>query len=202
MLSTKASNRIEIITIDDNLAEPDGSLTLTLLDRDEYDLSVDSSVRVTISDSVDRQQRVEDISIASQDILPEMTGALGARTLGFTSDRISNAFASKGLSSTFLYNGKQDLTELIEVGGEAINDNSMTLREVLGSSSFAISLFPETDGPSMATIWGLGDYRDLKSTERSNSRSWDADVFTGHLGLDALVGQGLLVGISAGNYRI
>ena len=126
-----------------------------------------------------------------------MTGAIASRTLGFTSDRISNAFASKGVASTFMYNGKQDLTELIEVGGEAINGNSMTLREVLGSSSFAISLFPETDRPSMATIWGLGDYRDISSAEGSDAGSWDADVFTGHLGLDAMVGQGLLVGISA-----
>ena len=30
----------------------------------------------------------------------------------------------------------------------------------------------------------------------SNSHSWDADVFAGHLGLDAMVGQGLLIGIS------
>ena len=58
-------------------------------------------------------------------------------------------------------------------------------------------LFPETKGPSMATIWGLGDYRDMASGEGLDSRSWDADVFTGHLGLDAMVGQGMLVGISA-----
>ena len=75
-----------------------------------------------------------------------------------------------------------------------MNFDSMTLREVLGSSSFALSLFPETDGPSMATIWGIGDYRDIDSV--GSSRSWDADVFTGHLGLDAMVGQGLLIGIS------
>ena len=73
----------------------------------------------------------------------------------------------------------------------------MTIREVLGSSSFAISLFPEAEGPSMATIWGLGDYRGMASGEGLASRSWDADVFTGHLGLDAMVGQGLLVGITA-----
>ena len=194
---SQPNSLVEIITVDDTTAERDGSLTLTLLDSQTYVLTDLSSARVAISDSADRQQRVEDISSATQDVQAEMTGALGARTLGFTSDRISNAFASKGVASTFMYNGKHDLTELIEIGGEAINGNSMTLREVLGSSSFAISLFPETDGPSMATIWGLGDYRDLKSTESSNSHSWDADVFTGHLGFDAMVDQGLLVGISA-----
>ena len=189
--------QVEIATINDTYAEQDGALTLTLLDRDTYDLADQSNARVVVSDLADRQQRVEDISQASQDILPDMTGALAARTLGFTSDRISNAFVSKGIASTFNYNGNESLTSILTAGGEALNSDSMTLREVLGSSSFAISLFPEAEGPSMATIWGLGDYRDMASGEGLDSRSWDADVFTGHLGLDAMVGQGMLVGISA-----
>ena len=35
-----------------------------------------------VSDLADRQQRVEEISLASQDILPDMTGAIAAHTLG------------------------------------------------------------------------------------------------------------------------
>ena len=189
--------QVEFATTDDTLAEQDGALTLTLLAGRNYELSDQSSARVIISDQADRQQRVEDISLASQDILPDMTGAIAARTLGVASDRIGEAFSSTGVASKFMYDGKQDLTELLTVGGEALNGNSMTLREVLGSSSFAISLFPEAEGPSMATIWGLGDYRGMASGEGLGSRSWDADVFTGHLGLDAMVGQGMLVGISA-----
>ena len=37
----------------------------------------------------------------------------------------------------------------------------------------------------------------MSSEEGLESRSWDADVFTGHFGLDAMVGPELLVGISA-----
>ena len=188
--------QVEIATINDIYSEQDGALTLTLLDRDTYDLADQSNARVVVSDLADRQQRVEDIILAAQDVQIEMTGAIAARTLGLTTERISEAFASSGVSSSFNYNGNESLTSLLTAGGEALNRSSMTLREVLGSSSFAISLFPEAEGPSMATIWGLGDYRDVKSTEGS-SRSWDADVFTGHLGLDAMVGQGMLVGISA-----
>ena len=194
---SQQSAQVEFATTDDTLAEQDGALTLTLLARRNYELSDQSSARVIISDQADRQQRVEDISSASQDILPDLTGAIAARTLGVASDRIGEAFSSTGIASKFMYDGKQDLTELLTLGGEALNGNSMTLREVLGSSSFAISLFPEAEGPSMATIWGLGDYRGMASGEGLDSRSWDADVFTGHLGLDAMVGNGLLVGISA-----
>ena len=189
-------SQVKIATVDDAIAEANGALTLTLIKRDEYELGDPFQARVVISDLADRQQRVEDLSIASQDILPDMTGAIAARTLGIASDRIGSAFSGSGGSTTFNYNGDEDLTALIEVGGEALNAGSITFREVLGHSSFAISLFPETQGGNLATIWGLGDYRDLNSGEGLESRSWDADVFTGHLGLDTRVGQELLVGIT------
>ena len=65
---------VEIATIDDIYAEQDGALTLTLLAGRAYELSDQISARVVISDLADRQQRVEEISLASQDILPDMTG--------------------------------------------------------------------------------------------------------------------------------
>ena len=126
-----------------------------------------------------------------------MTGAIAAHTLGIASNRIGEAFSSTGVVSNFNYDGNENLTSLIEAGGEAINAGSTTLREVFSNSLFAISLFPEADRPSMATIWGLGDSRDMSSGSGLGTRSWDADVFTGHLGLDAMVSQGLLVGITA-----
>ena len=141
LIATQQSAMVEFATVDDNIAEQNGTFTLTLLDGDTYDLTVQSSARVVISDLVDRQQRVEDISLASQDILPEMTGAIAARTLGVATDRIGDALSNSGAPSTFMYNGKQTLTELLTAGGEAINADSMTLRNVLGSSSFAIGLF-------------------------------------------------------------
>ena len=190
-------SQVEITTVDDAIAEADGALILTLIKRDDYDLVEPFQAGVVISDLLDRQQQVADLSLASQDILPDMTGAIAARTLGIASNRIGNAFSGPGGTSTFNYNGNENLTSLIEAGGEALNAGSIRLREVLGHSSFTISLFPETQGLSLATIWGIGDYRDLNSGEGLESRAWDADVFTGHIGLDTRVGQELLVGITA-----
>ena len=102
------------------MARQDGALTLTLLAGRYYELSDHSSARVVISDLADRKRRVEDISLASQDILPDMTGAIAARTLGVASDRIGEAFSSSGVSSTFNYNGNESLTSILTAGGEGL----------------------------------------------------------------------------------
>ena len=189
--------QIQVNTIDDTLAEQDGAVTLTLMDSDSYSLSDQSSARVVISDLVDRQQRVDEITQASQDILPEITGSIGARTLGIATQRIATAFSESGGLSTFNYDGNQDLTKILTAGGESLNDSTLTLRNVLGSSSFAVNLLPETENLSLATVWGIGDLRDLKSINSSSQRSWNGDIFTGHLGIDSKIGNGMLTGISA-----
>ena len=195
--ATRKVVRIGISTIDDNLAEQDGALTLSLLDGNSYILSEQNSTRVVISDLADRQRRIAEITTATQDILPEMTGQIASNTLGIASERIDQAYSVSGGLSTFSYDGNEDPTSILTASGEAINTDSMTIREVLGSSSFAISLYPESQGTNLATIWGIGDYSNTTSKDRTNTRSWDSDVFTGHLGIDTKIGQGLLVGISA-----
>ena len=49
--ASQLSTQVEIATINDTYAEQDGALTLTLLDRDTYELTDQSSARVIISDS-------------------------------------------------------------------------------------------------------------------------------------------------------
>ena len=188
--------QIEITTIDDTLAEQDGALTLTLIDGDFYNLSDQNFAKIIISDLVDRQQRVKDLTLANQAILPEITGAIGARTLGITTDRIEQAFSNSNGVSTFTFDGNQDLTTILTSSGEALNKNSMTLQDYLGNSSFAIGLYPENESTNLATVWGIGDIRDLNSRNNLTQSSWDGDIFTGHLGIDTMVGQNLLAGIS------
>ena len=47
------------------------------------------------------------------------------------------------------------------------------------------------------TVWGIGDYQDLNSNTSSNSQAWSGDVFTGQFGIDALITQEFLTGLSA-----
>ena len=47
------------------------------------------------------------------------------------------------------------------------------------------------------TIWGLGDYQNLSSIGDGKAFDWSGDLFMGHFGIDALIRDGLLAGISA-----
>ena len=197
-LQSQKTVEVNFRTLDDDIAEADGQIEVYIIISPTYEIvSGAGQARIIISDLVDRQQRIEEITQASQDILPEITGSIGARTLGTATNRIETAFSETGNLTTFKYDGIQDLKKVLVAGGENLNDDSLTLQNVLGSSSFAISLFPESKSSSLATVWGIGDVRDLNSENTSRQRSWNGDIFTGHFGFDTKVSKGLLTGISA-----
>ena len=152
---------------------------------------------VVISDQADRLRRSEAISEAGQDVLSDLIGSIGARTISATTNRVQSAFTTSSPVRQFELNGADQITELLTAGGEIINGNSMSLRSILGSSSFTVDLFPEQGGNSLLTIWGLGDYRDLRSREVEDSKSWNGDVFTGQFGFDATIKSNFLTGVSA-----
>ena len=187
---------LEIPTIDDNLAEQDGAITISLIDADTYTLSNQDQARIVISDLIDREQRIEELTHVTKNVLSNLTGAISAQTFNIISDRVEQTFSNSAHSSTFTFDGNQDLTNIIASSGEALNENSKTLQDALGNSSFAISIYPENKGTSSTTIWGIGDNLALTSGHNLSSRIWDGDVFTGHIGIDTLNGQGILTGIS------
>ena len=187
---------LEIPTIDDNLAEQDGAVTISLIDADAYTLSHLNQARVVISDLIDREKRVEELTHTTKSVLSDLTDVIGAHTFNIATDRMEQAFSNSNRTATFTFNGNQNLTSILTSSGEALNEDSITFRDMLGNSSFALSLSPENTESSFATIWGTGDNLDLTSETNLNSRIWDGDVFTGHLGIDTLIGQGFLTGIS------
>ena len=196
LTQAESSSRVVINTINDSLAEEDGLVTLTLHENNTYRVGKQRVAAVSISDIDDRLRRSKAITAAGQDVLPDLVGMIGARSNEMTTNRVRNAFTATGSTAKFKINGANQFTDLLTVGGELVNTNSKSLRSILGSSSFTIDLFPEQDYPSLTTIWGLGDYRDLSNNSNENSNSWKGDFFTGQFGFDAMIGQGILAGFS------
>ena len=191
------SSLVVIDTIDDTLAEEDGQVSLALIASNTYQIGEPARATVIISDQADRLRRSEAISAAGQEVLSELVGSIGARSISTTTNRVRNAFSATGPTTQFELNGADQITDLLTAGGELINGDTMSMRSILGNSSFTIDLFPEAEFTSPATIWGLGDHRDLKSSSRTSANSWNGDVFTGQIGFDAKVGQNILAGLSA-----
>ena len=192
----QSSARLIIDTIDDSLAEEDGQITLMLLETTNYRIGEQNTATVFISDEADRIARNEAITVAGEDVLLDLVGSIGARSINAASSRVRSALNAVGSNSQFKLNGADQITDLLTAGGELINGDSMSMRSILGNSSFTIDLFPENNSSGLAAIWGLGDYRDLKSSQLRNLNSWNGNVFTGQFGFDVKVGTSILTGLS------
>ena len=188
--------QVEITTIDDNYAEQDGTLTLTLLDGRTYDLTDQSNASVAISDLEDRQQRTADITAQAQAFLPDLMGIMGASTVDLVTERSNQNFNGNNELSLEL-GGESSVSGLITMGGEMINENTTALKSFLGDSSFAFSLLSGDDFTIPATVWGFGDYQNITSEVGNNSSNWSGDLFSGRFGIDAMISDGLMAGLSA-----
>ena len=81
--------------------------------------------------------------------------------------------------------------------GEMINENRTTLKSFLGDSSFATPLISGDEFAIPTTLWGIGNLQGFSSATNNRTIEWSGDLFTGHIGIDALIQEGLLTGISA-----
>ena len=184
-------------TIDDTLAEDDGSITISIAAHSSYKIAENQgSATVVISDAIDRQAREDLITARAQEFLPDVVGNMAARTSQTIEQRFQQAFSGTG-SAVLNLGGQEAIREMIKKGGEIVNDDSFSLRSFLGDSSFALTLLSADQFAAPTTVWGIGDYRDLSPSSSNSSEAWEAEAFTGHIGLDTMIGQEILTGVSA-----
>ena len=121
---------------------------------------------------------------------------MAARTSDLIAERVQQGFSE---SSNVVLNlgGKETLKGLIELSGEMTNEGTVQWREILGDSAFAMTILSEEDVVTPTTIWGIGDHRGLSSKSTINSQDWTGDTFTGQIGIDTLIGEQILTGVSA-----
>ena len=187
--------RVVFPTIDDTLAEADGRLEVAIIPDSSYRIAANKgSTTVIVSDAVDRQVRQDLLTASSQAFLPDVVGNMTVRTTDLISQRVKQGFNETNNISLNL-GGQNSLQGLIEMSGEMTNKGSVDWREVLGDSSFALTLLSGDDFVAPTTIWGVGDLRDLSSS--SSAQSWSGEVFTGQFGIDALIAQEIVTGLSA-----
>ena len=196
-LNSKDPVSISIPTINNNQADEDGLISVSIMEDSSYLIVANAGTAVVgVSDAVDRQNRLSNISAHAHAFLPNLTGNIGSGTLDIVSNRIELGINEPGIHALEL-GGQNSISGIITTGGEAINANSTTIKSFLGDSSFAVSLNSGEDYTIPTTVWGLGDYQRI-STRNSSGKTmdWSGDLFLGHMGIDTLIREGLLVGIS------
>ena len=128
--------------------------------------------------------------------LPDVVGNMAARTSDLIAQRLEQGFSE---SSDIVLNlgGEETLKGLIELSGEMTNKGAVSWREVFGDSAFAMTILSGEDAVTPTTIWGIGDRRNLSSSSSNHAQDWTGDTFTGQLGIDTLIGEEILTGVSA-----
>ena len=196
-LNSQDSVVLEYQTIDDSIAEEDGLIEVSIINNASYRVAPDSSSKIIkISDATDRKVRHDQLNTSLQAFMPDVMANMISRTADALSQRSQFAFSGNN-EPVFNIGGQESLQGMITEGGERINNNSISLRSLLGDSSFAIRVLSAEISSTPTTIWGIGDSRDLSSSSEHNSQVWSGDVFNGQIGFDTLVGNELLTGVSA-----
>ena len=196
-LQSQESASIVFPTLDDTIAEDDGQLEVSIIPDSSYKIALNQGTSsVIISDALDRQIRQDLLTTSSQAFLPDVVGNMVAKTSDLISQRIQQGF-SETRNVALKLGGEQTLEGLIEMSGKLTNEESVSWREILGDSSFTMTFLSGDDFVAPTTIWGIGDNNDLSSNSTSNLPAWSGDVFTGQFGIDALIGQEFLTGLSA-----
>ena len=194
--SGQLKTSILIPTIDDDVPEQDGRITAEVRESPEYSVGSLSIAHVIVEDGEDRRVRGQQLSAASRDVLPNLLAVVGSGALNAATDRIAMSFAREG-STTFELDGHSELTGILTESGELLNGGTISLRTMLEDASFAVNLYPDGIGSNLATVWGLGDSQDLTESIDNGTRSWDGEMFTGHLGFDTMAGEHTVMGLAA-----
>ena len=184
-----------ISTVNDDDANEDRTVTATLQPSSMYKLGSNHSATVTISDAEDRDRLKSILETSNQQVLPELFSTTGDQILNAIDGRVQQYFKNNE-QNTFELDGNSNFTDIITSSGRSLSNESFTLRDIIGNSSFSLNLFEESNIANSSTFWGIGDIQDISGYQLTNQQSWKGDSFVGQFGLDTRIGEETLAGIT------
>ena len=149
---------------------------------DGYDLAPES---VVLADDTVLPNRLDAVNRA---LLPQVARALLASNIA--------ALTECGVSGAA---PGSSLVTLLGTHGEAFANGETNLEQVLGGADFQVPLRASQEETSrrfkLNTLWGCGDYRSL-SDRSDDALTWEGELFSLHLGMDAQVLPNLVTGLA------
>ena len=188
---------LKLATENDNLAEDDGMIQVTLVDNSGYSISnSQKSATVLIDNQSDRIKRQQQINAGVTNIYSEYMSSIGVNSLNVAVEQVNLALSGNSVP-VLQFGGLQSAQDIIQSTGESINSNLISVRTFFDESSFSMQLLPAIGDTRSIRVWGRGDYWDLKSNNtKLLNQSWAGDLFTGYLGFDSQLNQNLVLGSS------
>ena len=144
-----------------------------------------------------------DLAALNEAILPEVARDIADRNVSAIARRIEQARLPSRVGSSASLGGASSLAEIATSQGSTVADGRFDLQRLLNNSNFVLPLNATgagaADGGTQLTLWGAGDYRDLKGADGVR---WSGDLFSLQLGLDAHLNERTILGVSVSGSKV
>ena len=167
-----------------------GAYTVTY---DVSDAADNAAVTVT---RIVRVVVARDLTALNEAILPEVARDIADQNVSAITRRIEQARLPSRTGSSASLGGASSLAEIATSQGRTVADGQFDLQRLLNNSNFVLPLSATGAGAAdgaQLTLWGAGDYRDLKGADGVR---WSGDLFSLQLGLDAHLNERTILGVS------
>ena len=193
--SGESISSLTIPTVNDDDANDDRTIEAIIQPSSIYELGSKHSDTVTISDAEDRDRLKSILETSNQQVLPELFSTTGDQILNTIDGRVQQYF-NNNEQNTLVLDGNKSFTNIITSSGGALANESLSIREIIGNSSFSLNLFEETNIANYSRIWGVGDIQDISGYQVTNQQFWKGDSFVGQFGLDTRIGEETIAGVT------
>ena len=186
---------LELQTLDDDLAEKDGILTVSILPDKNYNLGENHYAIVKISDKSDRDSLREDL-VATQEIInPVVLSSMESDLLNATrqSPKVQR---EKNERFNFQILGQSSFKEILNAGKQLSDFNVPIWKGLLYRSSFGFDFYPTGASEKSLLFWGQGIHSNLNNFGIDHSNTWYGEVLTGLFGIDSILSPSVSTGVS------
>ena len=139
-----------------------------------------------------------------ESVLPQIMRAMTASTVDAISNRVQQVGSGSPPAAKASLGGASTLSDALLANRTALENGTLDPVRLLENSSFVLPLnAADGGGPGLLrnlTLWGSGDWRSFSGGDR-RSVSYDGNVASGSLGIDAGLGGNLLAGLSVARAR-
>ena len=186
-----------LATIDDERAEDDETITVSILAGESYSIA-DSPLNqasVLISDANDRAEFNQRLSAANRILIPELMATTGIQSYQTMSNRVQLAFNNE---EQFLFEvgGQSKPTEILTLSGQTLNDQTNLMDMLRDDTEIAIRLTSDNSILNNTTAWLKSENQNFYNLTNTDANSWTGEFYTGNFGIDTQLDSGLLLGIA------
>ena len=186
---------LEFNTVDDDLAEDDGMLTVKILPNESYELAGNHTAVVKISDQTDRDSLIQVFTSAYETINPIVLRAMETNLLTAIDGGAELSSKNNGRLDFQIF-GQNSIEDILLTSGQVANNDQQFWESLLYQSSFRLNILPLEDTNQKITLWGHGFSTSLDHQVDNQLRTSFGEVNTGLIGIDTNISPSLVAGLS------